>query len=141
MSYKQLFKQDYNFGIEKEKEILPILQSHFGDYTIKKTKHKYHAFDFESEDGNVFYELKTRTSPKNSFPTTMVGSRKVDYANKFPDKTFYFVFNFSDQLCYIKYNKELFNSYEWRVNSRRDRNVVEIDHYVFINTEDLITIK
>jgi hypothetical protein len=106
------FKNDLNFGLKNEIEILPILNNHFIDENIKNTKdiynNSFHKYDFEGE--NIILELKTRRNLKNKYSTTLIPTHKMIKTNK----DHYFVFKFIDKCCYIKYDLELFKSFNKR---------------------------
>lgn len=56
------------------------------------------------------------------------------------DKELFFVFNFIDELCYIRYNEEVFSTFEKKPYSRINAEY-DMKDYFFIPIENLITIK
>ena len=92
------------FGTLNENRVLPIIQNYFRDPTIYKKEEKYAVMDFIGS-GGCRYELKSRTCSSNAFPTTIVGTNKLDYNEVF-------LFNFTDGLYYIPYDKDKFKSYK-----------------------------
>lgn len=131
-TYKRTFKEDYKFGKEKEedKQLIEKLKNHFND-DLKKTDKKFCKWDYE---GNNIYELKSRTNKLLTFPTTIIPLDKV-----IEGKNQYFIFNFTDKIGYIKYDKNIFNSFElkpFKRNQRADFNDKEKLYY-FIPVDKL----
>jgi len=112
---------DRKFGCNKEHDILPILVKTWNDETnIRNTKDIYNDFffpyDFESES-KTSWEVKSRRITKNAYTTTILPFHKPRNV----DTDQYFVFNFTDACCYIKYDKELFKTFSKRnVTVKRD---------------------
>ena len=96
------FKKDYEFGFNKEKEILKIINNFF-DRDINQSIDKLCKYDFY--DYKYKYELKSRRCDYNKYDTTIL---PVD---KLQRKTIY-LFSFNDGLYYIKYKKEIFDEFE-----------------------------
>jgi len=126
------FEQDYRFGIEQQSKVLPLLKEYFGR-DIKEEIAKWSKYDFY--DDQALYELKTRKIRKRDYPTTLMTCNKV-CTN---EKDLFFVFNFSDELCYIPYNEEFFRAFEKRPYSRIDAEYDKKD-YFFIPIDKLTTI-
>jgi hypothetical protein len=99
------FKLDKRIGDIGEITVLPKLQSHF-NMSIRKTTNAYEKFDY-IDDAGTKYELKTRRNRMDAFPTTLIPKNKVIDGSEL-----YFVFNFIDKVSYIKYDKELFETFE-----------------------------
>ena len=118
----------HTFGKLKEAEILPQLIEHFKTeiqaYESLVSKH-----DFFDEEYN--YELKSRTCKRTSYSTTLLAVNKV-VEN---DKKLRFIFNYTDSLAYIEYDKTKFESYNKSYTSADEKL-----HY-FIPIEDLEIIK
>jgi hypothetical protein len=116
---------DLAFGANNELKVIDILKIHWKDDTITKTKNKYCKYDFESE--NCIWELKSRRNTKTQYPTTIIPEHKlIDIP-----KDYYFVFYFSNNICcYIKYDKELFETFKRKSVRcfRRGGNSNPIDH-------------
>jgi hypothetical protein len=71
--------------------------------------------DYTNEAKTVYVELKTRRVKSNQYPTTIVGVNKINFC-KDADKNYYFAFCFEDGLYAIKYDKELFDTFERNTN-------------------------
>lgn len=104
-----LRRDDLTFGFASEETNLNTLQTFFG--TPLKRQGGYSTMDYTNEGNTVYVELKTRRVPSSKYPTAIVGCNKVDYC-KDANKTYYFVFCYEDGLHYIKYEKELFDTFE-----------------------------
>jgi len=127
-------KEDYEFGKEKEKEILETISEYFND-DITFVDYKYSTYDYKGKKSK--YELKSRTNKYKAFPTTLIPSSKVKY-----DTNIHFLFYFTDGLYFIKYNKTLFDTFELKEfvrNKRTDYND-KPQLYYFIPIEHLIKI-
>ena len=129
------FIKDYNFGIENEFKILPIIKNYFKDDSIIKLD-KYNKFDYK---GLAFYELKSRNNEYNKYNTTMIGYNKIELSNQLKDDV-YFLFSFTDGLYYWKYDKTYKLEIKKNHCSRIDRGRPEINNYAFIPIDILIKI-
>lgn len=105
---------DLKMGLENELSIIQLLDATF-EKSFKNTKqlynNKYHQYDFESEDG-VCVELKSRRNCYNAYPTTIIPLHKIINPSKNIEQVF--VFQFTDGVYYIRYDKEKFDTYETR---------------------------
>jgi hypothetical protein len=93
---------DLKFGLSKEQGVIDRLKSHFGDDTILKTEDRFCLYDAIGKDYK--YEIKSRRNSKTAYPTTIIPVHKA-----IPDTIF--VFNFTDKMCYIKYDADLFSTF------------------------------
>jgi hypothetical protein len=119
------FKDDFIFGLAQEDVLLEVIKKKFGNDIIK-TKERS-IFDYESD--NILVELKSRRVKKDTYPDTMIGINKINFASK-SDKEVYFAFQFTDNLYYWKYDKdELLN---FRGGGRSDRGKNEYKQYCYI---------
>ena len=124
------FKNDYNLGINKENEILPVLKEFF-NRDIIKNNNTYSKYDFE--DHKYKYELKYRRNNYNAFNTTIIAVDKIIEHKQI------FIFAFTDGVYYIKYRKSKFDTFETKPflrNKRTDYNDIKKD-YIFIPIEKL----
>ena len=128
------FEKDYLYGIQKQKEILPILRDYFGK-DLEETLGRWKKYDFYS-DKSIF-ELKSRKNTKTRYHTTLITCNKVVSESR---KDLIFLFNFTDELCFIKYDEKLFSTFERRLFSRINESFDEKEYY-YIPIERLTTIK
>lgn len=131
MPQDRFFATDYAYGIDKEKSLIKTLSTQFGD--LKKSSNQYSLFDFSNNDCLV--ELKSRRCNHNTYPTTMVGNNKLNYAKNNPAKKFVFAFNFQDGLYYHIVDPK--KDYIIRDGGGNGR---AIKPYVYIPIEDLTKI-
>jgi hypothetical protein len=127
------FKKDLEFGLNKEKEILNLINKYF-KRDIHKTIDKFCKYDFY--DNRYNYELKSRRCSSNTYDTTLIPFDKLQ-------KRIIFLFLFTDGLYYIKYKKEKFNEFEIKEfvrNKRNDKNDIK-KKYVFIPVNKLTKIE
>jgi hypothetical protein len=131
METQRSLANDLKFGLAQEVDILPTLQGNWDDeVNIRNTKDiyndDYYPYDFESENATS-WEVKSRRINKHHYPTTIIPVHKVRNV----DTPQYFVFNFKDACSYIKYDKELFSTFNQRMISvsRFGGNPKPVNHY------------
>ena len=131
------FKQDNQFGLNQEREIIPILEKYFKEKIIP-SQYKYEKDDGASD--TAVYEIKSRTNASNAFTETLIGANKV-----IPNcsKIQRFVFNFTDGIYYIEYDKELFDTFDNScfVRDPRIDYKDEVRTYYYIPVKKLILIE
>jgi hypothetical protein len=128
------FKEDLKNGEEKENQIFGIIKDYFKDDKLEQKKGKYDKYDFK---GDNFYELKNRTNKFNQYPTTLIALDKIIADNLI------LLFNFTDGLYFIKYDKKLFDTFEikkFQRGYRPDIKDVKKD-YLYIPIENLTKIQ
>jgi hypothetical protein len=108
---------DLAFGITHENTLIPRLQSQFHTELLRGAG-KYSRMDYHNPTKTLFIELKSRRIRHDAYPTAIIGLNKVEFCAD-PAKEYYFVFNYTDGLYYIKYEKELFDTFEIDRNYRR----------------------
>jgi hypothetical protein len=125
---------DLSFGLKKEITELERIKNRFSK-SLKRTN-TFFEFDYVSPE--CYVELKSRRNKLNTYPDTMVGKNKMDYAET-ADRPVYFVFSFIDGLYFWKYNKEDItnNNVIFRVGGRSDRGRDEYKDYAYISTNIL----
>jgi hypothetical protein len=131
------FKQDNQFGLNQEGEIIPILEKYFGEKIIAP-QNKYEKYDGASQ--TALYEIKSRTNSSNAFTETLIGANKViPNCNKIQR----FVFNFTDGIYYIEYEKDLFDTFDNScfVRDPRIDYKDEVRTYYYIPVKKLILIE
>lgn len=128
-----MLQRDYQYGIQKQNDVLPKIQSFFNDNIIP-TVNKFAPYDYEGETAS--YELKSRTNKKDTYPTTCLPEDKINPSH--PKKQVY-LFHFTDGLYYIPYNKEEFSSFECKPFRRYRVGVNDKEkNYVYIPVSKLI---
>lgn len=125
------YPRDYRFGTEQENIVLPKLKEFF-KRDIQKSSERYCKYDFFDDEYN--YEMKSRKNRYNQYPTTLITEDKI-----VGDKKIVFLFNFTDGLYYIEYDKDKFSKYERKMFSRAGVSWNEKSH-VYINITDLIPV-
>lgn len=112
-------KNDLEFGLEEEKKIIDVINKHlcepFGETKYENTKvlydDDYCYYDFEGDVNHTQIEAKSRRNKKWQYPTTIIPVHK---ARDECENTQLFLFNFTDEVCYIKYDKEVFSKFATR---------------------------
>ena len=126
------FENDYRYGTEKQKDVLPKLLDFFGR-EIHENLGQYAKFDFTDDLYN--YELKSRKNPINQYPDTMITLNKCISGSK----PTILLFNFTDKLAYIEYEPELFKTFKTKMFSRANLKWDEKEHvYIPINLLKII---
>jgi hypothetical protein len=138
------FASDYSFGTAKEIPTMPLLESFFN--TSLKCRGGYAVFDYDNEEtksNNVLHiDLKSRRIRHDQYATAIIGANKVEFAEKNPNRTYWFVFKYLDGLYGIKYTKELFDTFAHTDFSRGDRSDFHNtpQHCYFIPSDKLVRI-
>ena len=109
---------DLSFGKKSELSCKDKLDKFFATNLIHRGG--FSTFDYDN-GSNIFVELKTRRIPHNMYPTAIIGANKVQAASKNPDNTYWFVYQYSDGLYGIKYDKEKFSKFQHCEYSRGER--------------------
>jgi hypothetical protein len=128
------FENSYQFGKQKENDVLPIIKEYF-NRDIKASTNKWAKWDFTDETAN--YELKSRTNYLDKYPDTMITANKITDVR---DKKTIFLFNFTDCIAYIEYTEDGFKDYTTKEFSRAKIKEDEKKH-IYIPVEDLTIIK
>lgn len=126
------YPEDNRRGLIEQTNLLPKLREYFKK-DIVEIDNKLSPFDYECS--KYYYELKTRTNTLNKYPTTMIGRNKIG-----GNKKTKLIFKFTDCLTYIKYNKELFDTFEIKKFDRNNKEPNKKD-YIYIPIEHLIIIE
>jgi len=130
--------KDLKMGFLNEKECLPIIKKFFNDYNLEIYKDVYEVIDFKSDD--KFIEFKSRRIPHDKFKTALIGSNKIDVFKK-SNKDCYIIYKYVDGLYYIKYDENLFNTFNTTIHyTQRDGKVekskvfnIPIEHLNILN--------
>ena len=122
------YASDFKFGTEQEDIVLPKIQNFF-KREICKSEGRYAKSDFY--DDEYYYEMKSRTIAYQKYPTTMITEDKFR-----DDKKLILLFNFTDGLYYIEYDKEKFEKYERKEFSRAGVSW-NVKPHCYINISDL----
>ena len=132
VSQHTTIKADLAMGLKNQHDVLTTLRSKFSS-SIVETVDKYSNWDYTDSLGN-HYEIKSRRALKGTYLTTLLPCHKVMNTNV---KQF-FIFKFTDKLCYIEYSDDIFNTFEkgWITDGRTNKN----DLHYYIPVSELIDI-
>ena len=116
MSQVRSLANDLSFGLDKEVEVVDMLKLNFCELydedDFKNTKELYqddfYPYDFEGTTNGTAIEMKSRRVKKYYYDTTILPVHKV----RKTDKTQLFIFNFTDNCSYIKYDEALFKTFK-----------------------------
>ena len=105
VSQHTTIKKDLALGLQNQHDVLNVLRGHFGD--LVETIDKYSKWDYTDSLGN-HYEIKSRRALKGTYLTTLLPCHKVMNTNVRQ----FFIFKFTNKLCYIEYSETVFNTFE-----------------------------
>ena len=130
--------KDIYFGLQNEMFVMELLKKDYPD--IAKTPTTSHPYDFVTTCDNqiIYFELKSRRCNSTTYPDTMIGYNKLQFAKLNPDKQFVFLFKFTDGI--FKHHYDPNKEYTIRKGGRFDRNRPEVSNYAFIPISDLTLI-
>jgi hypothetical protein len=126
-------KEDLKMGEINESKHIDTLCEKFETELIKDTN-KFSIMDWSNKSATVYAELKSRRVNHNTYPTAIVGLNKINFCND-STKTYYFAFSYQDGLYYIKFNKELFKTFEiknMKISYRGDVGRTEVNDVIHI---------
>lgn len=133
------YESEYLFGIKGEIGLKEIIQDYFHTTELKKLS-KFHPFDYKTNTS--YFEIKTRRTNINDFPSTLIGLNKFEFGENLPNfEKCYFIFQFKDGIYYYKYEKNDINLYEQKHIYRRDRNCVSSKWHILLPNDKLIKIE
>jgi len=133
------YTEDYQKGTEAQHEIFQDVKDYFKDFNLegelRENPGRHDKYDYEC--GDAVFEVKTRFDVnRNTYKTTLMTCNKVTKTNK----AIIFVFNYTDEISWIQYDEDLFNTFEKKPFSRAKIEADEKD-YFYIPVEHLQTIK
>ena len=102
-------KSDIVFGEKSEVSLLSRVEGLVGQPLARQGG--FNIMDYTNANKTVYVELKTRRIRHNAYPTAIIGKNKIDFCSD-PSKEYYFVFSYLDGVFYIKFDAELFASFE-----------------------------
>lgn len=124
--YKLSCITDSREGKKVEIELLKHLNSIYNN-KFKPCPNKYDLFDITNKKESKYIELKSRKIKKNQYPTTIVGTNKINKSRKYKKENIntYYMFKFHDDenIYYIKYRPKIFDTFEKKIILRRDRGI------------------
>lgn len=137
------FKTDYTFGIASEEKNKIILESVFNTTFTRRggmVTFDYDNMDTPTKPKTIYAELKTRRVKHNTYSTAIIGANKVWVASQNPNAEYWFVYNYTDGIYGIKYDKDVFDGFnrgDFQRGERSDKIDLPQDCY-FIPHESLI---
>lgn len=104
------YASDYAFGSLNQQRVRLLLNERFGGDHIEQPR--YATFDFISSDGKRLVEVKSRRCSARGYPYALVGGNKVDVAfREHPNKTIIFVWVYADEILFIEYSPDEFDTF------------------------------
>ena len=102
-------KSDIVFGEKSEVSLMSRVEGLVGQPLARQGG--FNIMDYANMNKTVYVELKTRRIRHNAYPTAIIGKNKINFCSD-PSKEYYFVFSYLDGVFYIKFDAELFASFE-----------------------------
>jgi hypothetical protein len=115
------FATDYALGIANEIPVMKRIEKFLGEPLVRRGGMALFDYDNNNETKMIFSEVKTRRIRHDAYPTAIIGANKVDEAQRNPNNTYWFFFDYVDGLYGIKYDEEKFSHYMRCDYSRGDR--------------------
>lgn len=126
MASNSTLKKDLEFGLKSEEKVKGTLEQAFGCPLTKQSS--FCRMDFRNSSSTLYVELKTRRIRHNQYDTIIIGANKVRFCTD-PDKDYYFVYSCLDGIYYIKYDEELFSTFDGvRGFERNTRDEAHVNH-------------
>jgi hypothetical protein len=107
---------DVAFGTTSELNNLETLQNFF--QTTLERRGGYSVFDYANPGRTIEVELKTRRINHDTYDSAIIGQNKINYCNN-PDVEYWFAYCYMDGVYAIKYDAELFATFERNDSYRR----------------------
>jgi len=103
---QQSLQSLYEFGIEQEEKLKPLLESFF-DRKLYLYYERYATFDMHDGKKELIVEIKSLLHTKRKYRDTMIGYNKVREAMSMVKRgiNVFLIFNFTDRVCYYHVNK------------------------------------
>jgi hypothetical protein len=109
---------DVALGLSSEDRNINIIQRLVG-CGITKDENRFASFDFHNAERTVFAELKTRRIRHDQYPTTLISADKIAHIEE--GKDYYFIWAYVDGMYYLKYDPEVWSTFECKMYRRFDR--------------------
>jgi hypothetical protein len=95
----------YEFGIEQEEKLKPLLESFF-DRKLYLYYDRFSIFDMHDANKHLIIEIKSLLHTKRKYPNTMIGMNKIKTSLSMVKRgiNVFLIFNFSDKVCYYHLN-------------------------------------
>jgi len=136
------FATDYALGTANEIPVMKRIEKFLGEPLVRRSGMALFDYDNNNETKMIFSEVKTRRIRHDAYPTAIIGANKVDEAQRNPNNTYWFFFDYVDGLYGIKYDEEKFSHYMRCDYSRGDRSDFHNrpQECVFIPSRDLVRV-
>lgn len=115
------FATDYALGTANEVPVMKRIEKFLGEPLVRRGGMALFDYDNNNDTKMIFSEVKTRRIRHDAYPTAIIGANKVDEAQRNPNNTYWFFFDYLDGLYGIKYDEEQFSHYMRCDYSRGDR--------------------
>jgi len=134
--------EDIAYGKRNEEETVDILEQYLE--TTLSHNGSYAVLDFTNPTKTIFVELKSRRIKSTDYDTALIGLNKISMMTEINEMEYYIAYKYLDGVFTIKYDKELFDTYEVRddyVRGARSDCKNKPDTVVFVPIKDLTKIE
>ena len=102
---QQSLQSLYEFGIEQEEKLKPLLESFF-DRKLYLYYERYSTFDMHDAKKHLIVEIKSLLHTKRKYRDTMIGYNKIRESMSMVKRgiNVFLIFNFVDKVCYYHVN-------------------------------------
>ena len=127
------FEPDYIWGREQEELIYPYLNHSFGGDLVH-SQDRNSKFDMWNDRRNI--EIKSRRCKRNTYRDAEI---TLDKCLELDGKSTYHIMNWQDEIGYIKYDANLYNTFR-RVDKARNGDPNAVKTHIYIPVELFKTI-
>jgi hypothetical protein len=107
---------DLSYGISREVSLHNQIEELVGDSIERRGGMS--VFDYSNKAKTIYVELKSRRINHDQYPTALIGLNKVEFCSN-PEVDYYFAYSYLDGIYYIKYDKDLFATFEVNTSYQR----------------------
>jgi hypothetical protein len=107
---------DLMFGIASQNTVQGRIASFLN--TTLDPLDDYSVMDWANPGRTIYVELKTRRIRHDQYPTALIGLNKIEFCSD-PQKEYYFCFAYTDGIYFIKYDAELFATFDRNYSYQR----------------------
>lgn len=107
---------DIAYGTSRETNLHTQIEELVGDKV--EWRGGMEVFDYRNRAKTIYAELKSRRIKHDEFSTALIGLNKVEFCTN-PNVDYYFAYSYLDGIYYIKYDKDLFSTFEVNTSYKR----------------------
>ncbi len=144
MDIKNSIKKELIKGKKVEKILLEKLNNLYNNI-FRACDDQYNLFDMVNNSNDIYIELKSRGNKINTYQTSIVGTNKIKKSKLYFKKNInsYYMFKFldCDDIYFIKYDPELFDTFKEQYITIYDRGVTKLHTFIPVKLLQKLTEK